>query len=198
MEKRPVGRKQVDEYECLKRDSEQSCCPGGVLFANKWPERAYSAFFASSVRLFSSMRAYLHQHAQLTDAELEQTLAVIRPCTFRKGTELFCPGPPPDRLYFIESGLARAYRLVRGEDITSALYGAGSFCFDTLSIVAQVPTELYFECLTDVQAHEILIPDLNRLFRRVPPIERLGRRINENLVCGLTERLRAFQMDDLR
>ena len=137
------------------------------------------------------MRAYLHQHAHLTEAELEQTMALIQPCTFRKGTELFHPGPPPDRLYFIETGLARAYRLVRGEDITSAFYGADSFCFDTLSIVAQVPTELYFECLTDVQAHEILIPDLNRLFRRVAPIERLGRRINENLVCGLTERLRA-------
>jgi CRP/FNR family transcriptional regulator, anaerobic regulatory protein len=144
------------------------------------------------------MRAYLHQHAHLTAAELAQTLAAFRPCTFRKGTELFHPGPPPDRLYFIETGLARAYRLVRGEDITSAFYGTDSFCFDTLSIVAQVPTELYVECLTDVQAHEILIPDLNRLFRRVPPIERLGRRINENLVCGLTERLRAFQMDDLR
>jgi CRP-like cAMP-binding protein len=144
------------------------------------------------------MRAYLQQHAHLTAAELELTLAVVRPCTFRKGTGLFHPGPPPDRLYFIETGLARAYRLVRGEDITSAFYGADSFCFDTLSIVAQVPTELYFECLTDVQAHEILIPDLNRLFHRVPPIERLGRRINENLVCGLTERLRAFQMDDLR
>ncbi len=144
------------------------------------------------------MRAYLHQHAHLTAAELAQTLAAFRPCTFRKGTELFRPGPPPDRLYFIETGLARAYRLVRGEDITSAFYGVDSFCFDTLSIVAQVPTELYVECLTDMQAHEILIPDLNRLFRRVPPIERLGRRINENLVCGLTERLRAFQMDDLR
>ena len=144
------------------------------------------------------MRAYLQQHTQLTDAELEQTMAVVHPRTFRKGTELFHPGPPPDRLYFIEAGLARAYRLVRGEDITSAFYGADSFCFDTLSIVAQVPTELYVECLTDVQVHEILIPDLNRLFRRVPPIERLGRRINENLVCGLTERLRAFQMDDLR
>ena len=144
------------------------------------------------------MRAYLLQHAHLTAAELEETMALIQPCTFCKGTELFHPGPPPDRLYFIETGLARAYRLVRGEDITSAFYGADSFCFDTLSIVAQVPTELYFECLTDVQAHEILIPDLNRLFRRVPPIERLGRRINENLVCGLTERLRAFQMDDLR
>lgn len=144
------------------------------------------------------MRAYLQQHAHLTDAELALTLAVFRPCAFRKGAELFRPGPPPDRLYFIETGLARAYRLVRGEDITSAFYGAESFCFDTLSIVAQVPTELYFECLTDVVAHEILVPDLNRLFRRVPPIERLGRRINEALVCGLTERLRAFQMDDLR
>jgi len=144
------------------------------------------------------MRAYLQQHAHLSEADLAQTLAVIRPCTFRKGTELFRPGPAPDRLYFIETGLARAYRLVRGEDITSAFYGADSFCFDTLSIVAQVPTELYFECLTDVAAHEILVADLNRLFRRVPPIERLGRHINEGLVCGLTERLRAFQMDDLR
>ncbi len=144
------------------------------------------------------MRAYLQQHAHLSHDELAQTLAFFRPCAFRKGTELFHPGPVPDRLYFIETGLARAYRLVRGEDITSAFYGAESFCFDTLSIVAQVPTELYFECLTDVVAHEILVPDLNRLFRRVPPIERLGRRINEDLVCGLTERLRAFQMDDLK
>ena len=144
------------------------------------------------------MRAYLEQHAHLTDAEMALTLELFRPCTFRKGTELFHPGPVPDRLYFIRSGLTRAYRLVRGEDITSAFYGAESFCFDTLSIVAQVPTELYFECLTDVVAHHILIPDLNRLFRRVPSMERLGRRINEALVCGLTERLRAFQMDDLR
>ena len=144
------------------------------------------------------MRAYLQQHAHLTDAELALTLALTRPCTFRKGAELFHPGPVPDRLYFIETGLARAYREVRGEDITSAFYGANSFCFDTLSIVAQVPTELYFECLTDVVAHEILVPHLNRLFRQVPPMERLGRRINEDLVCGLTERLRAFQMDDLR
>ena len=144
------------------------------------------------------MLTYLQQHTHLTDAEAAQTLALFRPCDFRKGTELFHPGPPPDRLYFLEAGLARAYRLVRGEDITSAFYGVNSFCFDSLSIVAQVPTELHFECLTDVQAHEILIPDLNRLFRRVPATERLGRRINEDLVCGLTERLRAFQMDDLR
>ena len=60
------------------------------------------------------MRAYLQQHAHLTAVELALTLALVRPCAFRKGTELFHPGPAPDRLYFIETGLARAYRLVRG------------------------------------------------------------------------------------
>ena len=144
------------------------------------------------------MRAYLQQHASLTGDELALTLGLFRPCAFRKGEELFGPGPPPDRLYFIESGLARAYRLVRGEDITSAFFGAEAVCVDNLSLVAQVPTELHVECLTDVVAHAIRVPDLNRLFRRVPPLERLGRRINEGLVCGLTERLRAFQMDDLK
>jgi CRP-like cAMP-binding protein len=144
------------------------------------------------------MRSYLEQHAHLTEAEMALTLALIRPRTFRKGTEVYRPGLPPDRLYFIESGLARAYRLVRGEDITSAFFGAGSFCVDILSIVAQVDTELHVECLTDVVAHEMLLTDVNRLYAQVPAMERLGRHINQALVCALTERLRAFQMDDLR
>lgn len=44
------------------------------------------------------MRAYLQQHAHLTEAELALTLTLFRPCAFRKGTELFHPGPVPDRL----------------------------------------------------------------------------------------------------
>jgi hypothetical protein len=80
----------------MKPEYQQRCPTNDVLFVKKLLCGQIPTLFVFSPRFpIPPMRAYLQQHAHLTAAELELTLAVVRPCTFRKGTGLFHPGPPP-------------------------------------------------------------------------------------------------------
>jgi len=120
------------------------------------------------------------------------------PGTAQKGQILFSPEGPCLKLWYLKTGIIRAYRIVGNKDITFFFFFEGEFAVDYESFLTEEKSPLYFEALTDCQLLVFAKRTLTELYEQDPTYYQLGKLMAEKAYVSATDRLKQFQADPLQ
>jgi len=107
---------------------------------------------------------------------------------FPKNHQLIRQDTVGQRIYFIESGLARTYYYKDGKDITDWLSAEGDFVGSIVSFLSQRPDRRIVELLEPSRLWAFPYAKLEILYDRHHEIERLGRLLISQGVIQLQQR----------
>lgn len=143
------------------------------------------------------MKDFLLSLAPFTDEELSAILGVSRRKHASAGETMFSPGKPFVKLWFIEKGLIRAYRVIDGEDYTFFFFTKKDFAVDYQSYLMEENSPLFFEALANTQYLEFSKKSIEDLYRVYHSFEHIGRLMAEKAYLSATERVKQFQTETL-
>jgi len=112
-------------------------------------------------------------------------------------TILFNADAPFLKLFFIQHGLFRAYRIIDGKDFTFFFFTSGEFATDYESFLNESKSPLFFEALVDSDYIEFNKSTISRLYTIYPKFERVGKLMAEKAYLSATNRLKEFQTEPL-
>ena len=93
-------------------------------------------------------------------------------------------------IYFIKSGLLRAYHLQDGKEINTYFACDGQFISIFSSFITQSPSLEYLEAIEDSLVYSLSFEMLSVLYKESPKFEKLGRIIAEkNFLCVIDRTL---------
>ncbi len=144
------------------------------------------------------MRNGIAQYLPLSDEAYQHLKAAGQWRTYAKNELLLPLHKPVSKMFFIEQGLLRGYRLVDGLEITHHFYPENWFGTDYQSYLTGTPCELHLTALTEVTVYEFQKSALEALFHQHHELERLGRILAEDAYLQMVERLKEFQIKDLK
>ncbi len=138
-----------------------------------------SCLHANKDDAVESLLALVHT-LQPVSPVLESVLKqLLRRDTYPRKHWLLQPGQVSDRLYFIESGLARGYYLKDDKEVTSWFMREGDFIISIVSFYARQPAREYVELLEDSVLWSITFEQLQYLYQHVPEFNAVGRLLTE-------------------
>lgn len=131
----------------------------------------------------TSIQFFLQQFPELSPDEKSALGELLNVQLRPKGTVLLAEGQISIECYTILSGCVREYRIVDGEEQTTALYTEGDAVVSFTSFTNKVPADHYFVC---VEECELLVggdPEKDAvLFQQFPALEQIIRnRMQEEL-----------------
>ncbi len=122
---------------------------------------------------------------------LKQNLTIRK---YQKGTVLLDVGQVCGHIYFVESGLARAYLASdKGEDITTLLAESGDFIYSPESFLTQMPSLETIELLGQSEIVAIPLHILTQLYDNYPAADRIGRLVTEKYILMYNKRVNVMR-----
>lgn len=122
---------------------------------------------------------------------LESLTECLKPIRVPKRTILIEPGKKDDNIYFIEKGIARAYNLIEGKEVTSWFSREGELIYSTNSFYGK--TEGYetetVQVLEDSLLYSIPIAELEGLCSKHADIANWLRILHQRAFVELERRL---------
>ena len=143
------------------------------------------------------MKSFLQSIAAFSDEELNAILNAGLKRAAESKELLFKSESLFSRLWFIEQGMIRAYRIIDGEDFTFFFFTQSEFATDYQSYLTQEDSPLFFEALTDTRFTEFTKDAIEELYIKYPLFERVGRLMAEKAYLSATDRLKQFQTEAL-
>ena len=143
------------------------------------------------------MKDFLRKIAPFEEVELEAIMQLGTEKKAKVGEKMFLADRPFTRLWFIKSGMLRAYRIMEGQDYTFFFFTRQDFAVDYQSFLTEKESPLLFEALADTEYLEFSKQQILGLYDRFPRFERLGRIMAERAYLSATERLKQFQAESL-
>ncbi|MCI5080053.1 MAG: hypothetical protein MRY78_00090 [Saprospiraceae bacterium] len=110
-----------------------------------------------------------------------------------KNTIINRPSQSRVRMFFLESGIFRSYRLIDGVDYTHHFFTEHWFASDYQSYLLQQPGYLFIEALSEGSYFEFEKTALEDYFDRYPAYQKLGRIIAEKAYLKMVQRMVNFQ-----
>ena len=133
--------------------------------------------------------SYLKKISDIPDASFNklQEIAVYK--FYNKKTTISASGDVPSKVYYIVSGIIRAYFLMEtGKEYNKRLYAPYSFAGALTSIITDKPSEVSFETLTDCKLYEIDFAEFKNLCRADMQIGKLYVKILEQTFIAYEDR----------
>lgn len=134
------------------------------------------------LRLMNSrLIAYFSKFTAFTEEErkaLENSM-VMKAC--RKGSFLSKEGQANDNTYFVESGLVRQYRLIDGEEVTTAFYTEGQWIISLTGFAEDTRAMDTLICEEDTQVVIGNEEKAMQLFHEFPRFETISRAVMETV-----------------
>ncbi len=142
------------------------------------------------------IQSFLNQFG-LSEEETQLMMGLLTPVSFTQGERVGKVNAVADTIYYVESGMIRAYRIIDGDDFTYAFFPSGELCVDYQSLILQSPSQLYLECLSPTKAYALSYTKIQQHFAAHPRIERIGFRLSQSAYLRLADRVNEFQTDSL-
>lgn len=143
------------------------------------------------------LQQFLHSFPFLSEQEIMAFVkSGIRKITAPKEV-LFFGAEPCTKVWFVEQGLFRTYRIVNGEDMTFRFFLSGELLTDYQSYLTNTPATLSVQSITEGATIIFEKEDILNIFDAYPRAERVGRIMAEQTYLYIVERLKQFQVDDL-
>jgi CRP-like cAMP-binding protein len=133
-------------------------------------------------------KAFTATLATLTDEEYTAYAALFSPVSVKKMDHLFTEGHVVGHVYYIDTGVLRAYYLNEGREITAAFHFSPFFITDIHSMREKVPTAMNLQALKDVQCYGAHIDDIENLIARYPNLLNVFFKLYEGLIIRSKKR----------
>jgi CRP-like cAMP-binding protein len=118
----------------------------------------------------------LYQHPLLTPRDLQVIIAAHKPISFKKGDFLLKKGQIANAYFCVETGLIRSFVYdYSGNDITTGFIGKNEIAIDVVSLFTRVPSEEYFQVLTDCECYRIDLETFQELYHSIKGLNEWGR-----------------------
>ena len=111
-----------------------------------------------------------------------------------KSTVVLAVGEVCDRLYFLETGLARAFYRDGPDEITSWIVGENDFMYSVHSYLNQQPSLETIELLEDTVLISATRADMDEFYARFPEGNLFRSLLTEHYLLRYDQRLRGLQM----
>jgi CRP-like cAMP-binding protein len=136
----------------------------------------------------SALRS-LYQHPLLTSQDLEGIIDAHKVVLFRKGDFLLKKGQIANAYFCVGTGLIRSYVYdFNGNDITTGFIGKGEIAIDVVSLFTRVPSEEYFQALTDCECYMIDLETFQELYHSIKGLNEWGRAWMSESLFALKQR----------
>lgn len=145
--------------------------------------------------MFDAFFIYLSQHVSLTKEEKQIIESYFTVRQVPKKYVLVQHGKIARELYFIHKGLLRLYYTKDTEDITAFIFREHLFasCYD--SFLRRAPSNQSLEALEDSDLLVITYDDLQSLYKKVPKMETLARKVAEQRFINAQMILSSYILD---
>lgn len=123
-----------------------------------------------------SALASLYQHPLITPPDLKVIIEAHKAISSAKGDFLLQKGQIANAYYIVETGLIRSYVYdFNGNDITTGFIGKNEIAIDVVSLFNRVPSEEYFQALTDCTCYMIDLETFQGLYHTIRGLNEWGR-----------------------
>ncbi|MBP2833798.1 Crp/Fnr family transcriptional regulator [Aquimarina sp. U1-2] len=141
------------------------------------------------------LREFLLQISSFTEDEVQTLLDSGTLKKAKVNETIFLAGNYFSKLWFLNNGIVRAFRIINGEDYTFFFFTKQNFAVDYQSYLTGEKSPLFFESLTDVEYVEFTKESIEKIYQTIPSFEKVGRIMSENAYLSATERLKQFQAE---
>ncbi len=146
----------------------------------------------------------LERYAPLSEACKTALLERTEVQTIAANTVLLCPGQTSDKIYFIESGVARVYYYADADadadadkSITSWFAQAGGLLSSIESFFSQGSADEYIETLEKCRCRILTYKALEQLYVEFPELNIVFRKQNEFYLCVYERRNKLMRTQNL-
>jgi len=103
---------------------------------------------------------------------------------FRPKEHILLQGNKSKEIYFIVSGLVRAYHIKKAKEVTTYLSGDGDFISSYAAFITQTPSLEFIQCIEATHTLSISYDRMQELYDRIPGWQLVGRVLTErNFLC---------------
>jgi CRP-like cAMP-binding protein len=136
-----------------------------------------------------ALRQFLEQLAPLTNEEWTLIKSRVHHATFPKRTVILYLGQTEQYLSFVQSGIVRYYLPKESDENTIGFSFPNSISCVYDSFLTQRPSIYQSETLSEVKLYRITYEELNEFYEILPHGNLIGRKINEQLFLGKSQRM---------
>lgn len=133
-------------------------------------------------------KAYLDQFHALTSADYKLLTAHLKSRSFKKGEVMVEAGAIQRELYFVKQGIQMAYFNADDKEYVMAFTYAPGLCAIPDSFSFQQPSRYRLIALSSTEVDCLSYTQLQALFDQAQNIERLFRKITEQILAGMITR----------
>jgi CRP-like cAMP-binding protein len=144
--------------------------------------------------MYSNLIAYISSIQPLSSELQSSIIACLKTETLPKKTLVLEAGDVCDRLYFINTGCARAFYSSRNQQVTAWFMGENDMIISVKSFFLQQPGIESIELLAESSLTSIRYSDLQKLYREYPEFNAIGRVLTERYYYQSEERLVAMRL----
>jgi CRP/FNR family transcriptional regulator, anaerobic regulatory protein len=135
------------------------------------------------------LKNFIAHFVSLTEHEWNEFNELLVYEKFEKGGKLVSKNRPCTKLYFIVDGIARHYILDEdNKEVTTWFNTSGSLATDYAGFTTGEPQPFEIQAITKVLAFSISNVNLQKLYDKGHPWERMGRLINQYYLIELIKR----------
>lgn len=118
----------------------------------------------------------IYQYPSLSTADVDKIIALHKRTILPKTAFLLKAGEVSQQYFILEKGLIRSYvKDHNGKEITTNFYSEHDLVIEVSSLFQGLPTEEYFQALTDCILWEIKYEDFQEAFIKIPSFAEWGR-----------------------
>lgn len=137
-----------------------------------------------------SLLSFVLQFQPLNNEEQDAIVSVLTSRRLVKREHLYSAGDVTREIVFFTNGYFRFYHFTtKGEEVTSDFYFPPNLVTSYTSMVNKAASKVYVQAMENMEVLAISVADIERLYNRYPAIERLGRKIAEQVAIAYEEHL---------
>ena len=142
-----------------------------------------------------NFRNFVQYYTKLSDEEFDQMLSVLQQRRVKKNAHILRNGQICQELIYINQGCFRVYKKLEKKEINIWFSFEDMIVSELYSFIRQTPTQLYVQAMEDAEIITLPYHDLQRLYRQSVGWQEFGRKLMEEIVTGVLDRVITFQFD---
>ena len=141
---------------------------------------------------------FLKETFHLQDDQVSRLLSIAKKRVLKEGEEISRPGSMVQKMFFIERGLVRGYRILDGVDVTHHFFLEKWFGTDYESFLTNKVGELFLEAAVESVIYEFHKKSFLDLCESNLSFNKIRTAIAEQAYLHMVNRMKDFQIRDLR
>ena len=139
--------------------------------------------------------SYIDRFVNFSQTDKDQFVSVLTFQKIERKSELVSYGKQTDKLFFLLKGCVRKYYVKNGEQITIYIMTENNFIGAFESFITGTKSQETIECLEPCELLILDKTDLDDLYRKIPLMNELVRKILEQTLIQFQHALTSFILD---